>query len=138
MATTIPAVRDAVVAVLAAAEALEGITIADGLEPTSQKQYVWLWKAKAKRNFSGVGAGRPLPQDEDVSLTMRVVVIGTEDPRARAFEIADLVEAALAADARLGGAVKWHRIEELDEEPLQFDQKPGHHVLMTLSARARI
>jgi hypothetical protein len=137
MATTIPAVRGAVVATLAAAEALEGITVADGLEPTSQKQYVWLWKAKAKRNFSGVGTGRPLPQDEDVSLTMRVVVIGTE-ARARAFEISDLVEAALAADARLGGAVKWHRIEELDEEPLQFDQKPGHHVLMTLSARARI
>lgn len=137
MATTIPAVKAAVLAALDGAEDLEGVAVSAGLEPDNEFEYVWIWKGKAKRVFKSVGA-HPPALDEDVSLTLRVVVVGGEDPEARAYEIADAVEAAQRADLTLGGAVRWHRFEELDQEPLQFDQKVGCHVLMTLTARARI
>ena len=137
MASAIPAVKAAVLSTLSSAEDLEGVEVGADLEPSRNSKYVWIWRAKSKRQFKSVGA-RPPALDEDVSLTLRVVVIGGEDPETAVFEISDAVEAALRADLTLGGAVRWHRVEELDQEPLQFDQKVGCHILMTLTARARI
>lgn len=136
-ATAIPAVKAAVLVALDDVEGLAGVEVTGGLEPSRKDEYVWIWKAKAKRVFKSVGA-RPPALDEAVSLTIAAVVIGGKDPEARVFEIAGAVETALRADVTLAGAVRWHRLEELDEEPLQFDQKVGCRILMTLTAKARI
>jgi hypothetical protein len=135
--TAIPAVKEAVLEILDDAEGLEGVTVAAGLEPTRADEYVWIWKAKAKRVCKSVGRNPPV-YDEDVSLTMRALVVGGENPEARVFEIVAATETALRSSITLDGAVKWHKLEELDQEPLQFDQKLGCHILMTLTARARI
>lgn len=138
MASAIPAVKAAIQSTLEDATGLlDDIPVSRGLEPSRPKEYVWIWKAKAKRDFKSIGS-RPAPLDEDVSVTMRVVAIGGEDPESRVFEISDAVEAALRADLTLGGVVRWHRVEELEQELQQFDPKVGCHILMTLTARARI
>jgi hypothetical protein len=134
--TAIPVVKAAVLGALQGAEALEGITVTADREPERDSEYVWIWRAKAKRNFRTIGPS-PAPLDEEVSIVMRVVAIGG-DPEARALELADAVEEALREDITLGDSVLWHRLEELEQEPLQFDRKAGCHVLMTLTAKARI
>ena len=141
--TAIPKVRAAVRAMLeAAAEApdsdLHGLAIAAaGPEPTRPNEFIWFWRGKAKRVFRVVGP-RPAPYEEDVSLTLRLVAIGGEDPESRAFALLSAVEDVLRNDITLGDAVFWHRLEELEDEPLDFDRKLGWAVLLTLTARARI
>jgi hypothetical protein len=134
--TAIPTVKAAVEETLAGAAALEGVLVqAGGREPERSKQYIWIPKAKSKRDWASIGGQR---LQEKISVTMLVVVIGFEDPEARAFQICGAAEEALRQNLRLDGKVVKNLVEELDEEPRDFDTKLGHHVWMTVVADTKI
>jgi hypothetical protein len=134
--TAIPAVKVAIKETLKAASSLDGVEIAAGrIEPLRATQYIWFPKAKSKRDWAGLGAQRLKVK---ISVPMLVVVVGTEDPEARAFEICGAAEAALRSNLRLDGKVVKNLVEEIDEEPRDFDKKLGHHVWMTVVADTTI
>jgi hypothetical protein len=137
--TKIGVVKAAALNTLSEADDLDGVFVTADKEPERRIEYVWIYKARAKREFRLIGP-QPAPQDEMVSVYLRVVSI--RDTRtaaeARALEIFEAAETALRAEPTLEGTAFFHHIEELDVEPLLFDQKWGCHVLATLEAKARI
>lgn len=135
--TAIPAVKDALAESLEGAAGLEGVVVARKQEPARAKEYVWIRRGKSKRDFALLGP-RPAPLDEIVEVTIRVVAIGGEDPEARTYEIFNALEAALRADPDLSDDVLFQKIGEVEDDHLLFDQKPGFHVVSTVTAKARI
>lgn len=138
-ATTIPAIKAAIVKVLEASEDLEDVTVAKGKEPTRKTEWIWVQRAEAAREFRLIGQ-KPMPLDELVKVHLRVVAIrgDIEAAEKRATELFEAVEAALREDDKLGGAVLWHKIESFESEPLNFDTKVGFHYVPIVSAAARI
>jgi hypothetical protein len=136
--SAIPAVQVAIRATLDGAAGLEGVAIADEREPINQKEYIWIYPGgKAKRDWKGIGR-KPALLEEKISVRLRVVVIGGEDPKLRAFEIAGAAEEALRENRSLDGCASKHLVEELDQELQDFDGKTGCHVWMTVVAETRI
>jgi len=135
--TAIPRVKNAILSTLEEAEALDGVTVAKGKEPTDP-EYVWIVKGKATREFAAVG-GRP-PLNEDIDVTLRIVAVDGDDIESedRAYELATAVEEALRDNDNLGDNVLFQRVRELEDGQLLFDQAWGFHVLMTVTAKARI
>jgi hypothetical protein len=137
--TAIPFVKTSILEALESAEGLEEVVVSGDREPEQALEYIWLYKAKAKREFRLVRP-RPAPLEEEVRIFLRVLAVRAEamDAENRALEIAEAVENALRA-LDLGPPVLFPLlIEELDDEQLQFDQKRGCHVLMTVATKARI
>lgn len=139
--TAIPAVKAAMLEILTAATgeggSLEGIAVSADKQPERPDEFVWIWKAKSKRKWASLGQKK---LEETVMVTLRVVAIrgGVADSEARAIEIAEAVETEFRKDLTLGGAARFHLIEELDDEPRKFDQAFGCAVLMTLTADIKI
>jgi hypothetical protein len=143
--TAIPALKSAILAALEAdptPEGLDGVAISGDKEPTRESEYVWLYKAKAKREFKTIGR-RPVKVDEDLSISLRVLAVkGSQaEAESRALAIAAAVEGVLR-DLEPGDDEAVFLapllVQELEDEPLLFDQKAGCHVLMTVVTKARI
>lgn len=140
--TAIPALEAAILGALQAEpapEGLEGVSVSGDKEPTRATEYVWLYKAKAKREWRTIGP-RPSARDEELRASLRVLVVKGDlaEAKTRALEIAGVVEDALAAVNTTSPLLYPLLVEEIEDEPLQFDQKSGCHVLMTVVTRARI
>jgi hypothetical protein len=143
--TAIPALKAAILGALGTEPApagLEEVEISGDKEPTRASEYVWLYKAKAQREFKSIGR-RPSSLDETVRVYLRVLVVkGSElEAESRALAIAEAVEGILREldpDDEDATFLSPLLIEELEDEPLQFDQKAGCHVLMTVVTKARI
>ncbi len=139
--TAIPNLKTTIIAALEAADGLRDVVVTADSEPLRADEYVWLYKARSKRQFGALGP-RPAPIDEELRVYLRILVLKGSDKSApseeRALELADVVESALR-DLEPGRPfLSPLLIEELDDEPLQFDQKRGCHVLMTVATKARI
>lgn len=140
--TAIPAVKQAIKGILEEAEGLEDTLVTtDYAEAERKAEHIWIWKAKAKRDPKGIGR-RPARLEEEIRVVLRVVAIGGADAavaEARAFELVEAAENALRDESKLAGSiVLFSHVEELEEEPLNFDTKVGCHVLMTVAAKTRI
>lgn len=141
--TAIPAVKAAVLEILKEVEALKSakVVITADKEPERAREYIWLWKATATREFKSLGP-QPSALNEEVKIFLRVMVVkGDSSPtpsEERAFEILEEMETALRGQVRLNGAVRFQHVEDLEQEQLIFDRKRGCHILVTLTAKARI
>ena len=143
--TAIPALKSAILASLEVdptPEGLEGVAISGDKEPTRSSEYVWLYKGKAQREFKLIG-GRPSKLNEEVRIFLRVLVVKGDQAEAesRALAIAEAVEGILRdlePEDDEAQFLKPLLVEELEDEPLQFDQKAACHVLMTVVTEARI
>lgn len=142
--TAIPAVKAALVNRLEETTELDEIEIASGgREPSTVRkvkkgdEYVWIWRGRSKRDPASLGR-RPAPLKENIEITCRLVIIGGDDPEARAFELFEVVETALRGFPDLGRKVRFQSITSLEEEARDFDRTLGHHILFTVSAEAVI
>lgn len=139
MPSDLPSIKEAVLAILNASPALAAVKVTEAKEPERAKEYVWLYRVKSTRDWASLGRQS---KDEVAKVFLRVVaILGGKDgtaSEARAFEIVSTVEAALEADVTLGGVVRFHLIEDIEAEKQLFDNKWGAHVLLTISANARI
>jgi hypothetical protein len=139
--TAIPAVKVAIEEILAGADGLENTLVTRDYAKAERKpEHIWIWKAKAKRDPKGIGR-RPARLEEEIRVTLRAVAIGGDAAaaEARVFELVEAAETALRDESRLAGSiVLFSHVEELEEEPLNFDTKVGCHVLMTVVAKTRI
>jgi hypothetical protein len=137
--TALPALKTAVLEILGETPGLEGVTITDDKEPERAKEYIWLYRAKAVRDWASIGTKA---KDEMPKVFLRIAaILGGKSGAAsesRVFELAEIVEEALDDHVTLNGAVRFHLIEDIEEEKQLFDTTWGAHVLMTLSAKARI
>lgn len=138
--TAIPAVKAAILSLLEGPEELEDVLITADKEPEREKEYVWIWKGKARREFNLLGPA-PTPLDENLEIKLRIVSIQGDDAKAsedRATELLELVETTLREDIQLEDTVLWHRLEEIEGDPVLFDQRRGFAWMATLTAKARI
>lgn len=143
--TAIPAVKAAILKILQDAEDLEGITVTDDYKVAERAdEHVWVWKSETRdRNFRGLGhpSSRPPRIDEEILVTLRVVAIGGKTApaaEARVFQIVEAVETILRGNIKLEGTAIKSIIDKIAEEPLNFDNKIGHGVLLTVLAETRI
>ena len=138
--TAIPAVKAALVELLEASEDLQGVTVTDDKEPERSDEYVWIWKAKSHREYRLLG-GKPPPLDEDLEVKIRIVAIkgdASKPSEERATELLEAVEDALRADLGLKQTVLWHKLEDIEGDPVLFDTRRGFAWMATLTAKARI
>lgn len=127
--------------ILGEAEGLAEVEVGNEREPRSA-QYLWLYKAESSRDYLGLGR-RPARLREDVTLSLRVLVIGTSakevsPARTRAHEIFEAAETVLREDIELGGTVEFHRIPSFTAEPQTLDERLGYHILFTIVGKTRI
>lgn len=139
--TAVPAIEDAVVALLEGAAGLEKVTVTSEREPERETEFVYLYEATADREWSTIGP-QPAGMKEDVKVFLRVfALIGTasfKPSRERAFELVEAIEDALREDPELGGTVLYQHISRITQQKITEDRRRGCHVLLTISGQARI
>ncbi|NUT11022.1 MAG: hypothetical protein HOQ38_11140 [Nonomuraea sp.] len=155
MATSaVPGAINALVAILQAASALEGVTVIDGM-PTNDvatQDYLAVgWSggeaqdAETAQNFNGAGART---RDEDFSIACVLDVWSGDDGfntvRGRAFEILGVVEQELRATGpnpeapTLNGAVMWAHLTRASLRQYFTDQGTRAALAFTVTCHARI
>lgn len=143
--TAIPEVKAAILEVLGEAKSLEGVTVTGDYKIAERaNEHVWLWKAETRqREYRGLGhaVAKPPTIDEEILVTLRIVAIGqasAAEAESRVFELVEGVETALRESIKLGGVAIQSIVDKLSDEPLNFDTKIGHGVLMVVKAKTRI
>ena len=136
MNTAFPAFQDALYAVIAAAVTGTPVSLgypAGGL----QKSHVWVAGSGSVQLDDGVsGYGQ---RDETMTTEVRVKVdrLANEFTTARdaAFTLTQDIEAAIAADVTLGGAVDFARVTEVStEEAIPDERTRSVGVVLTVTA----
>ena len=145
MSSAVPAVKKAVTERLRASAELAGVAVTRGkpADPAPD-EYVSLWKAKATRDYAGLrGGAATTPLDELIELTIVVDVMmasgsDPEPSELRAYEIFAAVDAVLRADLTLGGAWRFDRTSQYEDDFYRDEKRRGCRVFQTLSGKARI